>query len=128
MINSDFIVKVALEAVYESIGKIHYSIVHRQAKKIYEVDDKQITYIVSYFKAVICAYAGIPNCAMEWDSRIRVCVKTAISCHSCECRNPAKVALEGDSCIRRNDILLEFSCFHTVSCAGMTIIPNSLRK
>ncbi|MCX6156258.1 MAG: hypothetical protein NT007_19070 [Candidatus Kapabacteria bacterium] len=48
----------------------------------------------------------------------------------------------GDSCIRRNDIPLEFhrfhtvsftgmtrNCsFHTVSCTGMTIIPNSLRK
>ncbi|MCX6155319.1 MAG: hypothetical protein NT007_14285 [Candidatus Kapabacteria bacterium] len=56
--------------------------------------------------AVICAHEAVSKASFLSFQRMQ---------------ESPKVALEGDSCIRRNDILLEFSSFHTVSFAGMSI-------
>ncbi|MCX6154321.1 MAG: hypothetical protein NT007_09180 [Candidatus Kapabacteria bacterium] len=54
------------------------------------------------------AHVGIPFQYQSGDSCIRDCVKTLYCCHSCECRNLLS-AIDGDSCIRRNDKKLKFS-------------------
>ncbi|MCX6152540.1 MAG: hypothetical protein NT007_00110 [Candidatus Kapabacteria bacterium] len=52
-------------------------------------------------------------------------MKTTFSCHSCACRNP-QLRHGMDSRIRGKDRYLNISCFHTVFCAGMTILENIL--
>ncbi|MCX6153570.1 MAG: hypothetical protein NT007_05375 [Candidatus Kapabacteria bacterium] len=68
-----------------------------------------------------------PKVCLVGDACMRACVNTRNINVSVICANagiPFHGAI-GDSCIRTND---RNEAFETASCAGMTIIPNSLRK
>ncbi|MCX6155546.1 MAG: hypothetical protein NT007_15445 [Candidatus Kapabacteria bacterium] len=59
-----------------------------------------------------------PSSATLGDSCIRDCVKTSISVIPAHAGIP-NCAMEGDSRMRGNDRYVNISCFHTVSFVGM---------